>query len=377
MPWVRIDDRLPMSAKIQGLADPGATGDKARRQRNEALGHWLLVLAWCGSERSDGFLTAAQVADYGTADSLARLLRSRFDRSPLVHRKGDVCACLEGRKWPSDYDYAVHDWLVYNPSRSENDVAKAQRKELRDRELREQVRRRDGDCCRYCGKQVKWQDRKSPAGGVLDHVRPDMAAGADNLVVACRACNTRKGKRTPEAASMQLLPIASHPKHPARSASTSDQISHRSGTESKTVSDPVSDRPQIGSRSVSDPASDRPPPEPPPKQAPTSADVPAPLLAAFPDATSVTVTDPIRSTGTGGPGRVGTGTGYVVGPPDTPRTPFNPNPYHRSAIEGPEPEEHAGLPDWPPGSAVLGALRDPHAAEQDRNPSEGLRPPWT
>jgi 5-methylcytosine-specific restriction endonuclease McrA len=373
--WVRIDDRLPLSKKIKGLADSDATGDKAKRQRNEAIGHWLLILAACGSERSDGFVTATEAVEFGTSDSLARLLRSRFDRSPLLHRKGDVCGCLEGRKWPSDYDFAVHDWLVYNPSRSENDVVKAQRKELRDRELREAVRGRDGDCCRYCGIEVKWQDRKSPKGGVLDHVRPDLAAGADNLVVACRACNTRKGKRTPEAASMQLLPVPGHPRHPSRSATTSDQINGKS----KTVSDPTSDRSQVdrlighGSdqKPDSDPAPGRPPPEPLREQATTSTDIPSSLLDAFPDATRVTVTGQIPSTGTDGPGRVGTGTRYVVGPPDTPRTSFNPNPYLRSAIEGPEPEEHAGLPPWPPGSAVMGAQQDPDSSEG------GLRPPWT
>lgn len=333
-----------MSAKIKGLADREATGDRAKRQRNEAIGHWLMILAWCASERSDGFVTVQQVDEYGTRESAERLLRSRFDRSPLVHRKGDVCGCLEGRKWPSDYDYAIHDWLAYNPSRSENDVAKAQRKELRDRELREQVRKRDGDCCRYCGKQVKWQDRKSPAGGVLDHVRPDIAAGVGNLVVACRACNTRKGKRTPEAASMALLPPPGHPRHPTRPGTAGHQISDGS----KTVSDPTTDRsqvrPQTASETVSDPASDRPPPDPVPQPDPTSANALGAVLAAFETTTSDTVTDPIRSTGTDGPGRVGTGTRYVVGPPDTPRTPMAPNPYLRSAIEGPSPEEHAGLP---------------------------------
>lgn len=355
MPWLRIDDRLPMSAKIKGLADREATGDRAKRQRNEAIGHWLMILAWCASERSDGFVMAQQVDEYGTRESAARLLRARFGRAPLIHGRNDVCPCLEGRRWPPDYDYAVHDWLDKNPSRSENDVAKAQRKELRDRELREQVRRRDGDCCRYCGKAVKWQDRKSPAGGVLDHVRPDLAAGADNLVVACRACNTRKGKRTPEAAGMALLPAAGHPRHPTRPGANGHQINDGSKTVSDPTTDRPPDRPENRSESASDPVAGRPPPRASPSPAPSSADVPAALLVAFPEATYDGVTDGIRSTGTDGLGRVGSGTGYVVGPPDTPRSPSSPNPYLRSAITGPQPEDHAGLPP----------------------PPEEERPPWT
>ena len=72
MSWGRIDDRLPMSVKIRGLADPGAVGDRAKRQRNEALGHWLQVLAWVSGERTDGFVTADILDLFGTEASAER-----------------------------------------------------------------------------------------------------------------------------------------------------------------------------------------------------------------------------------------------------------------------------------------------------------------
>lgn len=342
MPWVKLDDKLPMSVKVRGLADPEARGDRATAQRNEALGHWTQLLAWVGAERTDGFLTADVATMYGTASSLNRLLRGVFGRAALLHRRGDSCGCLEGRRWPDGAAYAIHDYLDRNPSRAENDVAKAQRRELRDRELREQVRRRDADCCRYCGKAVRWNDRRSADGGVLDHVRPDIAAGADNLVVCCRGCNTRKGRRTPEAAGMRLQPLP-------RSTTGWAPIYDGSATDSEPTSDPTTDptqnRSETGGRSVVG--------LPPPRAAPPSSENSTPSRPQpASEPTYDAVSELTRSGATDGPGRDGTGIPTAVdpippgqlGPPDTRRTPTNPNPYLRSALTGPSPEEHAGHP---------------------------------
>lgn len=56
------------------------------------------------------------------------------------------------------------------------------------RNLRRQVLDRDGHICRYCD---------GPADSV-DHVFPRVKGGLtveDNLVAACRSCNSRKGGR--------------------------------------------------------------------------------------------------------------------------------------------------------------------------------------
>ncbi len=61
---------------------------------------------------------------------------------------------------------------------------------------------RDRHLCAYCG--VSQHGR----GLSRDHVIPVSRGGRDtwmNLVTACRACNTRKGNRTPEEAGMPLL----------------------------------------------------------------------------------------------------------------------------------------------------------------------------
>ncbi len=63
---------------------------------------------------------------------------------------------------------------------------------------------RDAFLCMYCGN--KFND----CSLTRDHIIPVSKGGKDrwsNVVTACRHCNTRKGNRTPERASMPLLAI--------------------------------------------------------------------------------------------------------------------------------------------------------------------------
>lgn len=61
---------------------------------------------------------------------------------------------------------------------------------------------RDRFTCQYCGVQLLAEDL------TFDHVVPRAAGGRtawDNIVTACVPCNSRKGSRTPQQASMTLL----------------------------------------------------------------------------------------------------------------------------------------------------------------------------
>ena len=62
--------------------------------------------------------------------------------------------------------------------------------------------RRDRHMCAYCGGEFSYFRL------TRDHITPLSRGGRDtwmNVVTACRACNQRKGSRTPEEAHMQLL----------------------------------------------------------------------------------------------------------------------------------------------------------------------------
>lgn len=66
---------------------------------------------------------------------------------------------------------------------------------------RKNVMLRDGHQCQYCQKHLPVRDLN------IDHVLPRSRGGADsweNLVTACRPCNLRKGRRTPDEAGMRL-----------------------------------------------------------------------------------------------------------------------------------------------------------------------------
>ncbi|MEI7745611.1 MAG: HNH endonuclease [Chloroflexota bacterium] len=64
---------------------------------------------------------------------------------------------------------------------------------------RREIFARDRNTCQYCG--------RTGSDLTLDHVLPRHRGGAhswENLVAACKACNHRKGGRTPEEAKIRL-----------------------------------------------------------------------------------------------------------------------------------------------------------------------------
>lgn len=79
---------------------------------------------------------------------------------------------------------------------------------------RQNLMLRDQYQCQYCGKRPGLGDLN------LDHVMPRSRGGTDtweNLVVSCRPCNLKKGKKTPREAGMHLLrkPATPHLSHAA------------------------------------------------------------------------------------------------------------------------------------------------------------------
>ncbi len=68
---------------------------------------------------------------------------------------------------------------------------------------------RDQFQCQYCGRRPTTRELN------VDHVVPRSRGGADsweNLVISCRTCNLRKGRRTPVEAGMCLLSVPHRPR---------------------------------------------------------------------------------------------------------------------------------------------------------------------
>jgi 5-methylcytosine-specific restriction endonuclease McrA len=77
---------------------------------------------------------------------------------------------------------------------------------------RRTVMLRDHYTCQYCGAQPL------RSALTIDHVMPRVRGGAtswENVVCACKACNLRKGCRTPEEASMHLRSKPMRPQYMA------------------------------------------------------------------------------------------------------------------------------------------------------------------
>lgn len=106
-------------------------------------------------------------------------------------------------------------WQVHSPSLV-IDVPKQIRLKIASRERmwkippvnRREVLRRDHHSCQYCG---------SSKHLTLDHVLPRSRGGQhtwDNVVAACKRCNSKKGDKTTQEAGMRLRTKPKAPVHP-------------------------------------------------------------------------------------------------------------------------------------------------------------------
>jgi hypothetical protein len=175
--WVRIHDGALTHPKLVGLSDKG-------------FRLWVWGLSYCQQHLTDGYIPSAAL--------------------PSTSKKAITEMTAAGLWSVSNGGYAVHDFLQWNDDRetvrNRQRLAKHRQAFLNDPGLRQALRRRDGDQCRYCGAIVNWSDRRGVTGATYDHVDPRGDATMDNIVIACRGCNSRKRDRHPAEAGMRLRP---------------------------------------------------------------------------------------------------------------------------------------------------------------------------
>lgn len=154
MPWAKIDDGLHANEKFAAVS-LGATG------------LWTLCLSWTTDKLKDGFVPTAMVNRLGGRDG-QDLAAELVEAGLWDEAEGGYRFTGRGGIWevgtPRDDSYRAHQDAVFA---------------------------RDGHACVYCG---------SPMNLTLDHVIPQSRGGshdAENLVTACRSCNSSKGAKTP------------------------------------------------------------------------------------------------------------------------------------------------------------------------------------
>lgn len=195
MAWIESHQDLAHHPKVARLAGTLEVSVPA------AIGHLHCLWWWCLSYADDGDLT--DFSDFEIAYA------AQWQGEPDVFVEAlQKAGWLDGRE--------VHDWHEYGGKLAEKRMADAQRK----RNMRsfyaegtaDAVKQRDGSRCRYCGKTVNWSDRRSEDGATYDHIDPYGPETEQNVVVACRGCNSRKGQRTPEEAGLTLKPVSGRTK---------------------------------------------------------------------------------------------------------------------------------------------------------------------
>lgn len=168
--WLRFENSTAENPKLVALSD-------------RAFRLWFNACCYCSRALTDGVVPAVMLPMLGARSK--RAVTELIDAGLLDVEDADT--------------YRIHDYLEFNPSREQIQQmqGRGQRRTAlyRDSDLRRAIRERDGDVCRYCGIEVSWSDRRGPHGGTYDHVDPDGPNTLENLVVACRGCNSSKGNR--------------------------------------------------------------------------------------------------------------------------------------------------------------------------------------
>ncbi len=157
-----------------------------------------------------------------------RLSRHAFEKMLSAAQEASAISITAGG------DLSVTKWGAYQVDITASDRQRKHRdrqttapKDIpSDREIME----RDGHCCAYCGNQNSL---------VIDHVIPRAQGGrgtAENLVTACRSCNSKKGNKTPEQAGLPwpstlVAPVT--PEDPCHADRTGRDKTGREGTTTK------------------------------------------------------------------------------------------------------------------------------------------------
>lgn len=127
MPWFKVDDTAHLHPKLLKAGNP-------------AVGLWMRAGAYAAQHLTEGVVAGVVAQLYGTAPQVRKLVASG-----LWHAAGHACPrCPQ----PAEGDYVMHDFLVYNPTKSateaKREAATERQKRARDRaaEQKNQARNR-------------------------------------------------------------------------------------------------------------------------------------------------------------------------------------------------------------------------------------------
>jgi len=179
---------------------------QARERAQHAALVWFASGVWGAGNNCDGVIPDAAAPQIAVRVWLTE--DEFFDAVELLIRAGLWRKLPKSKGGPG---WEIHDWADYQLSKQQVQLRqdretrrKALYNTVEGRVIVAEVKARDGDHCRYCWVEVKWEDRRGGRRGTIDHVDPDGPNSIENCVVACGSCNRRKSDRTPDIAGMQV-----------------------------------------------------------------------------------------------------------------------------------------------------------------------------
>lgn len=163
MPWFKVDDTAHAHPKLL-------------RAGNPAVGLWMRAGAYAAQHLTEGTVPGVVAQLYGTAPQARKLVAAG-----LWHAAGHSCPrCPQ----PSSGDYVMHDFLVYNPTKSavEKDRERAADRQRRAREKateRQTQTRNRSDQPRESNSFTRERSAEKTESGSENIAFPDLFAGQE------------------------------------------------------------------------------------------------------------------------------------------------------------------------------------------------------
>ena len=162
MPWVRGGDTAHSHRKLLRAQERDAVRGLA------VFGFVHACASWSSQELLDGFISESACRRIGGEDTYLQLVKDAQAAGMMQRGRARGPAGERGWAVANDDPDFLHIRLKEEVER-DRDKSRATRQIGPQRD----VRLRDGDQCRYCGKTVNWNDRRSARGGTYDHPDPD------------------------------------------------------------------------------------------------------------------------------------------------------------------------------------------------------------
>ncbi|MCD4549690.1 HNH endonuclease [Schaalia sp. lx-260] len=179
MSWLKVGDESDTNPRLMDLATVEGFDE---RTINEIHGFVCRCAAYSAKHLTDYIVDLGVIFMYG--GSRAKILLEQCLAVGLFEWEGDG----EKKKIRivQDEDY------INIRSKEDVEWGRQRRNDNADPNLRGPVMLRDGDNCRWCGKEVYWPGKPSNRKGTLDHLEPGSAGSVDTMVVACMGCNSQR-----------------------------------------------------------------------------------------------------------------------------------------------------------------------------------------